>query len=701
MAKAARRNESALSYAWLSESIGQPAQSHWDRICGQMRSVDQPVVYTQDWVSDFWLARNSKSNLDLDMLMPGWDPPERVNEWPQLGVEALRGSLGVRTNHAAFVGLLDQNAVSVVSDHDEALKVFEQRESEIRQHADVRMIQGEHVRAWIGTALGRLLMGIALTPQDSTAPDSTALVQLTLERLVVPLQFELPVARLNAFEEWRLDRLYNYRTSPDSTLMVASDVRMGQGEEWREYWQWLSVDIGVAEALDALEVAARLMRCVPLVAAILFALQSEQEYLRTIALAVSRRWLLTLKVMAWLETALQEPWSFVRPQDLECFAFNAVKPEWPRRFLGISHRSADVKATLIKMKVWQNSRCGIDANYVPAWETNTGMMWGLFAAAPAIARVSSPRYLDSVWCRRELEITQYLLERSDYLAERWVLDLEQPHLTVLDDLLARDNEQPGLIGFPPQCQVWAPTPMPEWEVKMLRAAGALRIINKFLGQADLANRLAIILADGLEPPFSAPTNNPNGWRDYVKIFAELRALTSDESQLPLRLPIDYGEPERRADTELAMRIPDLSRGTPSLFDILVAFEWYRVEWVAMMEQGIGDLCVIDCQRLALEDWSAHEQVCLLRGLAAIRTTMPLWFLQLAGQEVENWPAVGERPIFTEHVTGQFSWMTKICLERGEAQALYPSASGLEFSKKLASLCRNQGRSRRKPTIGKS
>lgn len=108
--------------------------------------------------------------------------------------------------------------------------------------------------------------------------------------------------------------------------------------------------------------------------------------MQTMALAVVRRSLLTLKVMTWLEAALPDTWKVVRPQDLECFAFNALKPEWPRRLLGISHRSADVKAALIKMKVWRSSRCGIDANYVPAWETNTGMMWGLFAAAPAIAR---------------------------------------------------------------------------------------------------------------------------------------------------------------------------------------------------------------------------------------------------------------------------------------------------------------------------
>jgi hypothetical protein len=42
------------------------------------------------------------------------------------------------------------------------------------------------------------------------------------------------------------------------------------------------------------------------------------------------------------------------------------------------------------MRAWRSSRFAIDASYVPAWETNNGMVWALFAAIPAIARVHSP-----------------------------------------------------------------------------------------------------------------------------------------------------------------------------------------------------------------------------------------------------------------------------------------------------------------------
>jgi hypothetical protein len=37
------------------------------------------------------------------------------------------------------------------------------------------------------------------------------------------------------------------------------------------------------------------------------------------------------------------PWRDVRPADLACAASASVKPEWPRRLLAISHRSAEVK----------------------------------------------------------------------------------------------------------------------------------------------------------------------------------------------------------------------------------------------------------------------------------------------------------------------------------------------------------------------
>ena len=234
--------------------------------------------------------------------------------------------------------------------------------------------------------------------------------------------------------------------------------------------------------------------------------------------------------------------------------------------------------------------------------------------------------------------------------------------------------------------------MPEWEVKMMRAAGALRIANLFSeNRPEGVNRLAAALAGGLQLPGTGPTNNPGGWEGYARIFADVRALTRVAcEQLPLRLPLNYGKEESGVDSMLSDRIPDLSSGMPRLEDVLVAFEWYRVVWPVMVEQGRGDFLVINCQRWTAEQWMTHERLSLFRGLAAMRAPVPMWFLQLAGQDVENWPLVGNRPIFTEHVSSQFGWMMEISLGP-EAQERYPSDSRLEFSDELAAMCANGGK----------
>lgn len=105
--------------------------------------------------------------------------------------------------------------------------------------------------------------------------------------------------------------------------------------------------------------------------------------------------------------------------------------------------------------------------------------------------------------------------------------------------------------------------------------------------------------------------------------------------------------------DLAQRIPDLSTGAFQLGDILVALEWLRTEWPVMVESGSGDFVVLDCKQFIKEVWTEAIELSLHRGLTSIRTSGPLWLLQLAGQDVETWPFVGERPIFTQHLPDQF------------------------------------------------
>ena len=253
------------------------------------------------------------------------------------------------------------------------------------------------------------------------------------------------------------------------------------------------------------------------------ALSSDRPELRTVALAVMRRWLLALKSMSWLEASGLETWSHVRAQDLACFAFSALEPEWPRRILAVSHRSADVKPVLSTMRLWRSSRCAVDASYVPSWDTNTGMVWGLFGATPVIVRVRSPAYADSVWCLREAELAEHLVERRDFASNRWVLDIDVSRVPSLDGAYAvwdpGGEAAPGRQGlfreFPPAVQVWTPPPMPVWDVAMLRASAALRVINVMLGDSELTNRLVEDLLLHPDLPGPAPRNNPTAMREYA------------------------------------------------------------------------------------------------------------------------------------------------------------------------------------------
>ena len=48
---------------------------------------------------------------------------------------------------------------------------------------------------------------------------------------------------------------------------------------------------------------------------------------------------------------------------------------------------------------------------------------------------------------------------------------------------------------------------------------------------------------------------------------------------------------------------------------------------------------------------------LHRGFTSAATTVPVWFLQSAGNRIDRWAAIGDfRPIFTQHVGDQFAWM---------------------------------------------
>jgi hypothetical protein len=290
-----------------------------------------------------------------------------------------------------------------------------------------------------------------------------------------------------------------------------------------------------------------------------------------------------------------------------------------------------------------------------------------------------------------------------FLTQRWIIDLEQREVSRLDAIVqawdprASDAAPWPMPEFPPSTEVCSPGPMPAWEIRMLRAGAALRLMLLALPGAtpDLVNNLALHLQAGGEvpPEVHPPTNNPDGWRAYGAVFREaneIRGAALDE--LAVRLPSDYGPSEREVDLQMGQRIPDLQTGSPALRDVLVALEWLRVEYPQYVERRRGDYLAVNCQRLSRETWENDEQISLHRGLAGVRQRLPvpLWIIQLAGQDAEFWPLIGEVPIFTEHAAAQFGWMIEASFDRADSQRRYAQDSGLILAPALEAKCRGVG-----------
>ncbi len=547
------------------------------------------------------------------------------------------------------------------------------------------MRQVEHVRAWIGSTTGYLLFGVVFTPHD----DHALLEQLTIERLRLPLQTPSPID--NIFEDRRLEQLYNLSLNTETGDLIYPHVRSGQGEQWAHHWIWLAQELDVEQTLETLHVAACLLRSEPLINGLTAAAEAEEGPASIMAIGVMRRMLINLKAMAWLEDALCHHWTDVQVRDLVAFAFSASKPDWPRRELAISHRSADLKSHLMESSLWNSPRCAIDACYTPSWETNLGMMWGLFAQSPVIARVNSPGYLESLWCRRESELIDYLRDKGDFMKGRLVVDVGSTEISGLEGVTRHDPEPGFLSTFPPLVMVAAPQRKEPWELAMLRAAAALRLICVFTSDPKLSNDLAETLANGHIPPGPAPTNNPDGWETYARVFKDVLGVTdAKDNSLPIKLPDNYGPEEMGKDIEFAYRVPDLSSGVPALDDILVAFEWFRTELAGLQSERDIERIVINCQSIDRNAWMSDPGLSHFRGISVLRFPYPLWFLQYAGQDVENWPLVGDRPIFTEYLDSQFAWMLETFLDPKDARKWYPQDSGMSLSDKLQKLCAGQG-----------
>jgi len=684
------QNESAISFNWLKEQVGLGNNSGsqtieiWERIKKQMRNVDQVVVSLQDWVSDYWICKGAQVN---PHFAAKWMPPDDLDEWPMMDVQ-LNDALS--TNHNSFLKILSSAKVDLELHSDNAVREFYLLDGATQVRGDTAMHQAQYVRAWLFTALGPLLMSIPLSPQLPT----DQLVAETRRRLLIPKQFTIPKWGMY-FSEGELEVLYNCRQTSSGYLSTGR-TQVGQGEEWMRHWQWLSKTITPDEALTSVQLAARLLRSKPLLDGLLEALKSINENIEELSIAVIRRWLLTLKAMAWLENALNSNWNFVRPQDLACLAFNALKPEWPRRLFAVSHRSFEVKPLLQETRAWSSPLFAIDAIYVPAWETNTGMIWGLFANTPIITMVDSPNYSASEWCQREAELIRHLQMECDFRSDRFVRSIKSEEIsefTTIDENWYANNAtdyNPGfstLTNFPPLSNVFVPQKNEEWELCMLRAAGALRVFNASYGDPELANRLAQALLTDEFIPAPSPTNQPNGWDEYKKIFRDLAVKCKVGLKLHLWFPEETMLMNADQMQKFADRIPDLSTGNPALSDVLVAIEWLHSLLPILEDANLGDMVLIDLRNATKEIWQSDPAYSMARGIVSLRQPpMPVWFIQHANQEIEKWGLLGgDKPIFTQHTEKQFNWMFEGSFSP-EWPNTYIDRCGLEMSDELIVKC---------------
>src|SRR5207244_4235333 len=91
-----------------------------------------------------------------------------------------------RTNHSNFLRVLSAAADVVESGSDAAVSEFYALDEATTRRADLAMIQAQHVRAWLSTALGNMLSSIALSPQTQHEP----LERESRRRLLIPRELK-------------------------------------------------------------------------------------------------------------------------------------------------------------------------------------------------------------------------------------------------------------------------------------------------------------------------------------------------------------------------------------------------------------------------------------------------------------------------------------------------------------------------------
>jgi hypothetical protein len=433
----------------------------WEKV--QAGFSRQPLILTlQNWRPDHWIAQGcAATKPGFDIGGPVWALVEGLDRWPVFGMDNLLAELGVSSRsvrHDRVAALL--GAATPLAQEQDPVAEFHQLLEESAQFRDVAQVQANRVRAWL-KPLSVISSPVLRLPQMLRINSAGSLTSSWIGS-TKRFEWSESIGRLAANDGVDLNVLYNARVD-DGGVVSMQHTRVGQSMEWRWHSSWLAHPISCDDTLATVRLTGRLLQSPAVLTGLYAALARDDPALDRLALCVLRRWLLALQALTWLDDALQRQWRWARPEDLVTFAFAALRPSWPRPLVAISHRSGDAKPTLQRLGMWRSPVASIDASFVPSWEMNVGMIWGLFAAIPVIVRVHTPTYADSEWCNREWEITEYLAEQSDFLHGRHVFDVPVEGLDRVDGLVRRAGalfnpapaelstspDRPPLPPFPP------------------------------------------------------------------------------------------------------------------------------------------------------------------------------------------------------------------------------------------------------------
>jgi hypothetical protein len=150
----------------------------------------------------------------------------------------------------------------------------------------------------------------------------------------------------------------------------------------------------------------------------------------------------------------------------------------------------------------------------------------------------------------------------------------------------------------------------------------------------------------------------------------------------------------KRDIDFAESLIDLSDGLVDQPAALAAIEWNRTVVPSLIDNyRYGSYFAVDYRRITRESLRNDEYM-VIRGVARVHTSVPLWTLQSADQRIDEWPGFGGNPIFTQHMAKQWDWMFEL-LQEPEWPEVYRKECNLTFSQKLTDACvatKNRGES---------